>query len=555
MRLVCQLLTPCIPAPHAGSATTRAKGNARMRTLLWLYADLVVHKNNPHSPDVFNKACQTYSQLRGVPPISSFAVAEDHFISGPGKGLAGLDSGMAAPMGISSRVPQETRDKLRLVNSSQRAGEFDEGDYMEDENAVGNAPMVGGDFDFGASAFPLFGIDPNLLHPDLANAWLQAPGLNNFNFNQLQGRQFQLPSFPNQMLMPSIPAPGRGWKGAVPDGVQYDVNEEQEGYEGSDPGGDSQGGGRDRDRRRPQRYREEGETGAAASRSVRPAANGNNDDAANMLLALADAANSILDEDDGSGAAARDAPSRKRRHSEVAANNQRRSSAGAGGSLNAIPPNTQMQLSSLQLPLDNPEKLSLAQLAQEAALINAYGANLGQQTGGADHNLLWQKLEQTLARPTAALVKSEELIPNQPLKGLSEGGEERRVRATNSSSITTAEPLRGLNGVPRLSSNGEAYPNEEGEDRGEGATKSPTSCTRAESDAPGNAAAGARLTPPLSSSAAAPPTATATMEDCVVVTLGKLATDPTLSAQERVQLIGSYMKAVQSFVKISVDNQ
>lgn len=532
---------------HAGSATTRAKGAARMRTLLWLYADLVVHKNNPHSPEVFNKACMAYNQIRGVPPISAFAVAEDHFISGPGKGLAGLDSGMAAPMGISSRAPTDARDPRQRGGS--RGGDFDEGDYMgEDAGMGGGAPAVGGDFtDFGAAAFPMFaGIDPNLLHPDLASAWLQAPGMANFNFNQL-GRQFQLPSFPNQMLMPSLPG-SEGWQ--VPNGGQYEGGEEQDEYEGSEPGGESQDGGRERgrDRRRPQRYREE-EDGAGAHRASRLADGGSvGDEAANMLLALANAANSILDDDGGSGAA----PSRKRPHSEVS--NQRRTSGGGGANPQATPPTALQQPFPHQVPLEDPEKQMLARLAQEAA------ANLVQQPGGAGQDQLWQQLEQRLARPPSALNKSEDLMAmpslNLNLKGLSEGGEERRVRATNSSSVATDEPLRdGTTGAPRVSSNGEgAYPNpnEEGEGRREGATKSPTSCTRGENDAH-DATNGARSTPPLSSSAAAPPNATPSMEDCVVVTLGKLATDPTLSAQERVQLIGSYMKAVQSFVKITVD--
>ncbi len=47
------------------------------------------------------------------------------------------------------------------------------------------------------------------------------------------------------------------------------------------------------------------------------------------------------------------------------------------------------------------------------------------------------------------------------------------------------------------------------------------------------------------------PTASAAVEESVVDTLSKLATDPSLSGAERVHLIKSYMMAVQSFVKIS----
>ena len=228
------------PFLHAGSATTRAKGNARMRTLLWLYADLVVHKNNPHSPEIFNKACVMYSQLRGVPPISAFAVAEDHFISGPGKGLAGLDSGMAAPMGISSRVPVETRDRLRVVNASQRAQDFD-----ADYNAMAEEDGMGDYADYGAAMpFPVFPGMPGLesLHPDLANAWLQAPGFNFGPMHMPRQSMMMQPAYPNQVMMAHqmpqgqqpIPAP-RGWQGGH-NGGQYD--EEQDEYEGSDPGRD-----------------------------------------------------------------------------------------------------------------------------------------------------------------------------------------------------------------------------------------------------------------------------------------------------------------------------
>ncbi|GAX76315.1 hypothetical protein CEUSTIGMA_g3761.t1 [Chlamydomonas eustigma] len=114
------------------SATTRAKGSARMRTLLWIYADLVVHRNNPHSPEMFERACTSYSQLRGVPPLSAFAVSEDHFLSGPGKGLAGLDSGMAAPMGMAVRMDHRSRNSTHQTaapkGSASLTSESEEGD-------------------------------------------------------------------------------------------------------------------------------------------------------------------------------------------------------------------------------------------------------------------------------------------------------------------------------------------------------------------------------------------------------------------------------------------
>ena len=57
-----------------------------------------------------------------MPPIEIFAVAEYHSLLGPAsEGLAGLNSGMMAPMGISSsREPPDTHEMRRHISAEHR---------------------------------------------------------------------------------------------------------------------------------------------------------------------------------------------------------------------------------------------------------------------------------------------------------------------------------------------------------------------------------------------------------------------------------------------------
>ena len=615
-----------------------------MRTLLWLYADLVVHKNMPHSPDVFKKACLAYSQLRGVPPISVFAVAEDHFISGPGKGLAGLDSGMAAPMGISSRVPPETRVRLRHINAAQRAqngmlerpaqampgydedaammGEYDEGE--EEGDMMGGDPMQN---------FAMFaGMES--LHPDLAGAWLNhpssmlnaamgaSPGIHPGFASLLQRQAMMMQTgLPNELLMsqmlaapypnghhqqmPSMPGGGPGGRQAnrrpwpaPPNDAQHgggryeqgeggmqeqgwmqheEYDDGEDGEEPSDPQQQQQQqhGGGGRERRLPQRFREEEEeeqaTGGAAFRPKAPPARPPqssapaNDDAASMLLALADAANSILDEGDPNSSGG---PSRKRPYAptaEAQAEQQRRQRSSSGGgnpgafsggrqmTLPGVPgyagllypPPTQQQPLSRNATPQQPgdvEKRALARLAHEAA------ASLTDSKQQQDQ--LWRQLENKMSAGAGPTGGGGAVGVGAPLGVAGVEVEQlegpRRGRATNSSSLATEEPLGPVTGgCMRVSGSGAAQ--EEGGAVTVATAASPSS-TR-DKDLSGSALPLQRAMP----SASTPGAGGSGMEDSVVETLGKLATDPSLSAQERVHLISSYMKAVQQFVKVTVE--
>ncbi|GAX76297.1 hypothetical protein CEUSTIGMA_g3742.t1 [Chlamydomonas eustigma] len=81
------------------SATSRSKNATRTRTLLWQYINLIVNEQLDCSKETFTLACERYNSISGVVPLAEFVVDLNHFVSGPGKGLAGLASGISAPMG------------------------------------------------------------------------------------------------------------------------------------------------------------------------------------------------------------------------------------------------------------------------------------------------------------------------------------------------------------------------------------------------------------------------------------------------------------------------
>ena len=573
-----------------------------MRTLLWLYSDLVVHKNIPHSTEVFKKACLAYSQLRGVPPIATFAVAEDHFLSGPGKGLAGLDSGMAAPMGISSRVPPETREKLRHNNSAQRAqlgtpewpaqampgydeGEDAEmmGDYDEGEEE-GDVPEAG-----PMQAFPMFtgmeAMNPELmgawfnLPPSLMHAAMEAPpggmsmhpGLadvlrQGHAMSQMPPQRFPHPQSSQRHHQGVHPAsmlgggPGsreqadrRHWPvaGAVHpqqwSGLQGMHGGNPQAWMQPRPNDDvsqpadqwprQQQGGGGQEHGPPQRFKEEEEeeqaVGGVAPRpktQVRPQQQA---DAASMLLSLANAADRIIDDGDPSSGGG--SPSRK--HSlavEVPAGQRLRQKRSSGG----VPPASQQHPSSspIALPMhhDQVEERALARLAREAL------------TSLSDSHQQQEQLRRQLKVKSCA---GGSVGGGSNPAGLNGGAHEEQLltkalrrRATNSSSmVSEKELLGGMVG-----------------DQGEGGAvtwataASPRSSSR-EKDFVATALLQQQLrtTSPLAVAPGA--AAISCMEDSVVETLGKLATDPSLSAPERVQLISAYMKAVQQFVKVTVE--
>ena len=65
----------------------------RQSTLLWIYVNMVSNLQIPPSHAAFLEACMSYSLMQGVPPLALFLVGEDHFLSGPGRGLVGMASG------------------------------------------------------------------------------------------------------------------------------------------------------------------------------------------------------------------------------------------------------------------------------------------------------------------------------------------------------------------------------------------------------------------------------------------------------------------------------
>ena len=551
-----------------------------MRTLLWLYADLVVHKGNPHSPEVFNRACTAYNLLKGVPPLSMFAVTEDHFITGPGKGLAGLDSGMAAPMGISSRVPAETRVRLRHINAVQKASGqvlekpaqaldgYDDGlgSGGEYEDGAGDDDGGGGGGGGAMGSFTMF--------PPGMGAWPMPPPGFPGAFPMIHG----MPGFPHMMQRPGMPFMPQHFMSGVP------------GFMAGPHHLPPQNGGARRwpnAPRQQQRLRTEegsedqdwepasggdGQRGEGHARGHGDQSSGDN--AADMLLALADAANLAADEDCGGGSSRKRAgPPHGDQAAEPQQRRQRTSGGGSGYPSSAPAPSQRPYLGTREyIPPqpDDMEKQALARLAREAAAsLNQSRQNQSQQDS------LWQQLELKLSgaatAATAADVVKHEMLPEATAP---RGAEEEALhrRATNSS-LGTEEPLalppRSTDGLlqpfqHRRSSTGGLGGEEGGATNAAdaaaetGVVASPTSCTR-DKELPNPAAVGAagRLSTPPSSAVGggsqAPAVASSAMEDSVVETLGKLATDPSLSAQERVQLISSYMKAVQNFVKVTVD--
>ena len=76
-------------------------GSPQERTLLWLYASTVSNQDNVHSQDAFDGACQAYSQLQGVPPLSGFTVPIDHFCAASGSATPAIPAtGLQAPAPI-----------------------------------------------------------------------------------------------------------------------------------------------------------------------------------------------------------------------------------------------------------------------------------------------------------------------------------------------------------------------------------------------------------------------------------------------------------------------
>jgi hypothetical protein len=106
----------------------RAKNIERQQTLLWIYYDLVVSKGYAPATATFKRACMLYGQLPGLPPVSAFAVNENHFVSGPGRGLVGLNSGIPAPGG--------PYPKARSQSASQVPQAHAEMDYTAEGDAV-----------------------------------------------------------------------------------------------------------------------------------------------------------------------------------------------------------------------------------------------------------------------------------------------------------------------------------------------------------------------------------------------------------------------------------
>ncbi|GAX76298.1 hypothetical protein CEUSTIGMA_g3743.t1 [Chlamydomonas eustigma] len=80
------------------SKVQRAVNSDRQRSLLWLYADLVNVRGHAPCTDTLRHACHVYNQMTGVPPLSSFSVEADYFLSGPGRYLIGPSSCLPAPM-------------------------------------------------------------------------------------------------------------------------------------------------------------------------------------------------------------------------------------------------------------------------------------------------------------------------------------------------------------------------------------------------------------------------------------------------------------------------
>ena len=209
------------------------------------------------------------------------------------------------------------------------------------------------------------------------------------------------------------------------------------------------------------------------------------------------------------------------------------------------PPPTQQQPLSRNATPQQPgdvEKRALARLAHEAA------ASLTDSKQQQDQ--LWRQLENKMSAGAGPTGGGGAVGVGAPLGVAGVEVEQlegpRRGRATNSSSLATEEPLGPVTGgCMRVSGSGAAQ--EEGGAVTVATAASPSS-TR-DKDLSGSALPLQRAMP----SASTPGAGGSGMEDSVVETLGKLATDPSLSAQERVHLISSYMKAVQQFVKVTVE--
>ncbi|KAG2495316.1 hypothetical protein HYH03_006587 [Edaphochlamys debaryana] len=76
-------------------ATNRAKAEVKVRTFLWLYADLVDRQGYPAGPDAIEKARVLYRQLPDVVPLEEFEVPVDFYMSaadGVGPAPADLDT-------------------------------------------------------------------------------------------------------------------------------------------------------------------------------------------------------------------------------------------------------------------------------------------------------------------------------------------------------------------------------------------------------------------------------------------------------------------------------
>ena len=94
----CHKPAPRLPACRAAVTTA---GSPQERTLLWLYANTICNQGNVHSQDAFDGACQAYSQLQGVPPLSGFTVPIDYFCAAPGSATPAIPAtGLQAPAPI-----------------------------------------------------------------------------------------------------------------------------------------------------------------------------------------------------------------------------------------------------------------------------------------------------------------------------------------------------------------------------------------------------------------------------------------------------------------------
>ncbi|GAX76296.1 hypothetical protein CEUSTIGMA_g3741.t1 [Chlamydomonas eustigma] len=85
----------------------------REHNLLWQYVHLIVDHNMTPCAETLQLACEHYSSITSVVPLETFKVDEYYFITGPGRDMAGLDTGIEI---LQERLKRSTSALKRSPN-------------------------------------------------------------------------------------------------------------------------------------------------------------------------------------------------------------------------------------------------------------------------------------------------------------------------------------------------------------------------------------------------------------------------------------------------------